>query len=734
MEPKSYTLLLIAEEGGDVRLLQETLAKAKDVRFSLLCTDRVELGIQHLNAGQVDAVLLDVGAPPSILPETISKLQQFAAAAPIVVFSDTSESESILDAVRSGADDVLVKSRLHAEMLSRALRTAIERKRFREGQFQERSHLSKLIAKNADAIVVVGPRGHIRFANPAAEMLFGRRLERLIGAPFGFPLIAGETAEVDILSGNGSRTVAEMRVVDFDWAGESVFLASLRDVSDRKRSEERLRRYERIVDSSSDLILLVDRDFVCREANGAFLKAYPLDPAQVIGRSAEEVFGAAVYAEHLKSGLERSLAGLKHHQQCWLEMHSGDHRFVHIAFYPYNDVDQSIPGAILNMRDLTQTMGLEAQRYHFQKMEAIGTLAGGVAHDFNNLLMGIQGYAALMMLNTDREHPFYQDLQGIKDIVQRAADLTKQLLGFARGGKFDVAPMDMNALARRDLEMFVRTRKEIECHRQYEPALWTIEADRSQMSQVLVNLFVNAWQAMPEGGRLTLRTENAMVENATATAHGVEAGRYIKVSVADTGVGMDALTLQRIFDPFFTTQAPGRGTGLGLASAYGIVRNHMGFIKVSSQKGKGSTFSVYLPASDKPVASAKSIAEHLAKGSEQLLLVDDEDIIREVVKKQLESLGYRVTLARNGLEAVERFARPDAAIDLVILDMIMPGMGGGETFDRLRAIDSRVKVLLCSGYSLEGQAARIMERGCNGFIQKPFSLDTLSRKLRELLD
>jgi PAS domain S-box-containing protein len=650
------------------------------------------------------------------------------------VLSDASESETLLSAVQSGADDVLAKSRLHAEMLSRVLMSAIERKRFRESQFQERSLLNKLIAKNGDAIVVVGPRGHIRFANPAAERLFGRRFERLVGAPFGFPLIAGETAEVDILSGNGNRTVAEMRVVDFDWAGESVFLASLRDVSDRKRSEERLRRYERIVDSSSDLIVLVDRDFVCREANGAFLKAYPPDPAQVVGHPVAEVFGADVYAEHLKAGLERSLAGLEHHQQCWLEMRSGEQRFVHIAFHPYNDADQSIPAAILNMRDLTQTKGLEAQLYHSQKMEAIGTLAGGVAHDFNNLLMGIQGYTALMMLNTDREHPFYDDLQAIRDIVQRAADLTKQLLGFARGGKYDVAPMDLNALARRDLEMFVRTRKEIECQSEYEPAPWTIEADQNQMSQVLVNLFVNAWQAMPEGGRLALKTENVVVQDAVAAAHGVEAGRYVKVSVTDTGMGMDALTLQRIFDPFFTTKAPGRGNGLGLASAYGIVRNHMGFIEVSSQKGRGSTFAVYLPASNKPVASAKTAAAQLAGGSERLMLVDDEDIIREVMKKQLESLGYRVTLARNGLEAVEHFVRPGAATDLVILDMIMPGMGGGETFDRLRAIDPQVKVLLCSGYSLEGQAARIMERGCNGFIQKPFSLEALSKKLRDLLD
>jgi PAS domain S-box-containing protein len=651
-----------------------------------------------------------------------------------VVLSDASESETLLSAVRSGADDVLAKSRLHAEMLSRVLMSAIERKRFRESQFQERSLLNKLIAKNGDAIVVVGPRGHIRFANPAAERLFGRRFERLVGAPFGFPLIAGETAEVDILSGNGNRTVAEMRVVDFDWAGESVFLASLRDVSDRKRSEERLRRYERIVDSSRDLIVLVDRDFVCREANGAFLKAYPPDPAQVVGHPVAEVFGADVYAEHLKAGLERSLAGLEHHQQCWLEMRSGEQRFVHIAFHPYNDADQSIPAAILNMRDLTQTKGLEAQLYHSQKMEAIGTLAGGVAHDFNNLLMGIQGYTALMMLNTDREHPFYDDLQAIRDIVQRAADLTKQLLGFARGGKYDVAPMDLNALARRDLEMFVRTRKEIECQSEYEPAPWTIEADQNQMSQVLVNLFVNAWQAMPEGGRLALKTENVVVQDAVAAAHGVEAGRYVKVSVTDTGMGMDALTLQRIFDPFFTTKAPGRGNGLGLASAYGIVRNHMGFIEVSSQKGRGSTFAVYLPASNKPVASAKTAAAQLAGGSERLMLVDDEDIIREVMKKQLESLGYRVTLARNGLEAVEHFVRPGAATDLVILDMIMPGMGGGETFDRLRAIDPQVKVLLCSGYSLEGQAARILERGCNGFIQKPFSLEALSKKLRDLLE
>jgi CheY-like chemotaxis protein len=252
---------------------------------------------------------------------------------------------------------------------------------------------------------------------------------------------------------------------------------------------------------------------------------------------------------------------------------------------------------------------------------------------------------------------------------------------------------------------------------------------------VLLNLFVNAWQAMPSGGDIFLETENVTLkEEGWDKPYALKQGPYVKVAVADTGVGMDQDTLERIFEPFYTTKEVSRGTGLGLASAYGIIKNHNGMIEVTSEKSQGTTFTIYLPKSAKDFLEEKSAIEQAIKGRETILLVDDEEMVADVGQKMLKKLGYRVILAESGRKAIKKFEKLHSRIDLVILDMIMPEMGGSETFDELKAIAPGIKVLLSSGYSLDGQASQIMKRGCNGFIQKPFNLKHFSQKVREILD
>ncbi|MCE5264603.1 MAG: PAS domain S-box protein [Deltaproteobacteria bacterium] len=390
-------------------------------------------------------------------------------------------------------------------------------------------------------------------------------------------------------------------------------------------------------------------------------------------------------------------------------------------------------------RELAERKGLEAERDLMQakllqseKLEAIGTLAGGIAHDFNNLLMGIEGYASLMLLELDPAHPHYERLKRIEEQVQSGADLTRQLLGFARGGRYEVKPADMNEILEKSSAMFGRTRKEITIQRKLDKDLRTVEVDRSQMVQVLMNLYVNAWQAMPGGGEICLETENVILTDEEALSYSVAPGEYVKITVTDTGTGMDEKTKARIFDPFFTTKEMGRGTGLGLATVYGIIKGHKGTIDVMSEPGRGTTFSIYLPASEKAVVKEKREARPLTRGKETILLADDEKTVLEVSREMLEFLGYRVYAVGSGQEAVAVYLEKQREIDLVILDMIMPGISGGETFDRLRRIDPAVKVLLASGYSINGEAKTIMDRGCNGFIQKPFQMEGLSRKIREI--
>ncbi|MBW2338837.1 MAG: response regulator [Deltaproteobacteria bacterium] len=377
---------------------------------------------------------------------------------------------------------------------------------------------------------------------------------------------------------------------------------------------------------------------------------------------------------------------------------------------------------------------LEAQFQHAQKMEALGTLASGIAHNFNNILMGIQGYASLMLMDIDSGHPHYKRLKGIEQQVQSGSTLTKQLLGYAREGKYEVKPITLNQMVKEVSDTFAMTKKDITVHLDLAEDLHIIKADQGQIRQTLMNLYVNAADAMPRGGDIFLKTVNIADKDMKGKPYTPKPGDYALITITDTGMGMDKNTMERIFDPFFTTKGMSKGTGLGLASVYGIVKAHGGYIDVDSKKGRGTTFSIYLPASDTEGGKQKEIAAEVLKGKEGVLLVDDEDVIIDVSRELLQTLGYEVYVARNGKEAIDTYKANEDKIDMVILDMVMPDMGGGEAYDIMKGINPNIKVLLSSGYSIDGQAAEILDRGCNGFIQKPFNITQLSQKLREILE
>ena len=390
---------------------------------------------------------------------------------------------------------------------------------------------------------------------------------------------------------------------------------------------------------------------------------------------------------------------------------------------------------IVILNDITEQKGMESQLRNAQKMEAIGTLAGGIAHDFNNLLMGVQGHTSLMLLQAESTHPNYTHLKEIEDLVQRGSDLTKQLLAFAREDRQDLRPANLNQIINETAKMFGRTRKEIAVREKYVKDLWPVIIDHGKFKEVMLNLYVNASQAMPGGGDLTLETANTNLDGKDVKPVKMEPGPFVKIMVSDTGIGMDDKIKERIFEPFFTTRELGKGTGLGLASVYGIIKNHGGFIKVDSEKGKGTTFTIYLPATQKDVKKRKNDPNKiLLEGSETILLVDDEKIILNVGREILENMGYRVVVADSGRRAIEVYKENRDQIDMIILDAIMPEMGGNETYEKLKAINPRVKVLLSSGYGINDQAVQILANACDGFIQKPFNMEDLSKSTRAVLD
>jgi len=390
--------------------------------------------------------------------------------------------------------------------------------------------------------------------------------------------------------------------------------------------------------------------------------------------------------------------------------------------------------SIIILSDVTEQKKLEEKLQQAKKMEAIGTLAGGIAHDFNNLLMGIQGNISLMLLDIQEGNSHFEEVRSIERCVDSAAKLTKQLLGFARGGKYVIKATSLNDLIEKLTRMFRRTHKNISFEESYHPGLWAVEVDQGQIEQVMMNLVLNACQAIPEKGTLTIKTENVFLDDRIAHSFDLSSGRFVKISVIDTGVGMTPEIRQRIFEPFFTTKELSEGSGMGLASAFGIVKNHNGFIDSQSEPGRGSVFSVYLPASYFSAMSDSEENVALLKGSETILLVDDESVILDVGRRLLKELGYKVLIARSGKTALRIYTACHEFIDLVLLDIILPEMSGEEIFVQMKKINPDLRVLLSSGYSIDWQARKMIEEGCDGFVQKPFKLKELSVQVRNILE
>jgi two-component system cell cycle sensor histidine kinase/response regulator CckA len=542
--------------------------------------------------------------------------------------------------------------------------------------------------------------------------------------------------------GRKDGSVIDVEVVSHElvFAGRRAELVLANDVTERGRVEVKLRkseeRYRDLVENAHDIIYT-------HELEGNYVsinKAVEL----ITGYSREEALRmnlaqivAPEYLEKAREMIARKLAG-ERVTAYELELIAKDGHRVMIEVNTRLVYQDDIPVCVQGVaRDVTERKQLEEQLRQSQKLEAVGQLAGGIAHDFNNLLTVINGYSDLTIRRIKTEDPLHRNIEEIKKAGERAASLTRQLLAFSRKQVLQPKVLDLNALVSDFGKMLQRLiGEDIELRSVLDPTLGSIKADPGQTEQVIMNLVVNARDAMPEGGKLTIETANVYLDEEYATHHiAVKPGPYVVLAVTDTGTGMDEKTRARIFEPFFTTKEAGKGTGLGLSTVYGIVKQSGGNIWVYSEVGRGTSFKIYLPRVDQGAQEYKRSAdnEEDIQGTETILLAEDDEMVRSLIREVLEGYGYQVLEAANGSVASLICERHQGPIHLLLTDVVMPEMGGRELVDRLAQLRPVMRVLYMSGYTDEAIVHHgILDEGTN-FIQKPFAAQALAHKVREVL-
>ena len=625
----------------------------------------------------------------------------------------------------------------------------------------EREQLLSIFESINEVILVIDPRTYeIIFANKFAEELYGKGL---IGG-----ICYEKLSSLDNPCGHcANETIVELQGKPYQWeygnpALKRDFVATDRmikwpdgrdvkfqlaiDVTDRKRVEQELKEakdfLERIINAISDPVFVKNEKHEWILLNEAFCNFMGYSNEDLIGKSDYDFFPSSEADVFWEKDEIVFRTGQDLNTENFSDRNGVTHTIVTTkSLYVDPTGKRYIVGVI---RDITESeranadrKKLETQLLQAQKMEAVGTLAGGIAHDFNNILQVVLGYSELVLTNEDLPDHFKDDLGKILLAARNGSELVQRLLTFSR--KTEAKPLDLNLnqRVRQNHKFLERTiPKMINIEMVLEDDLADIHADPTQMDQVLMNLSVNARDAMPDGGKLILETANVVIDEDYARSH-LEAkpGRYVVLRVSDTGSGIDKETLEHIFEPFFTTKGLGQGTGLGLAMVFGIVKQHQGFINCYSEVGHGTTFKIYLPAIISLTQSDLPIITSMPQGgTETILLVDDEELIRDLGQRILTKAGYTILTASNGEEALDLYGSNKGNISLVMLDLIMPGMGGKQCLEELLKIDPDVKVLVASGYSADGPTKQALSSGAKGFVAKPFDMRQVLEMVRKTID
>ncbi|MEW6111230.1 MAG: PAS domain S-box protein [Thermodesulfobacteriota bacterium] len=620
-----------------------------------------------------------------------------------------------------------------------------------EEALKESEERFRILAEGAFEGLVITREGRILDANRTYCEMVGYELHELIGKEVK-DFVAPEFLEITLahnLSGSeeqyesavahksGRAIPVEVKGKAIPYGGSIARITALRDLTAKRKAEEAQKRLFTAIEQAAEGMVITDRQGTIQYVNPAL--------ERITGYTQDEIIGEN--PRLFKSG-EHDAAFYK---QMWETITSGeiwsgrivnrrkDGTLYHeeATISPVRDAFGKITNFVAVKRDITEHMELSRQLLQAQKMEAIGTLAGGIAHDFNNLLQVILGYSELILSDEQLPSAYKDDLERINQAGRNGADLVQRMLTFSRKTEIKPKPLNLNHRISQVEKLLSRTiPKMIDIEMVLAEDLEVINADPIQMEQVIMNLAVNARDAMPEGGKLVIHTANVRLDEVYARTHlGARPGPYVLLSVSDTGIGMDKETLDHVFEPFFTTKGVGEGTGLGLATVYGIVKQHGGYIMCYSEPDKGTTFKLYFPALVAETTAEVKVPRLMPRGgSETVLLVDDEELVRDLGTRILRRAGYTVLTATNGIEALELYVSQPGIISLVILDLIMPEMGGKQCLEELLKIDPWAKVLVASGYAQSGPARAATQAGAKGFVGKPYDITELLKTVRDVLD
>ena len=751
MVVRSPSTILIVEDDPGIAELEK--GRLEDVGYRIILAGNATDAIAALRATPVDLILLDYRLPGGV--DGLDFFTQVRTAGfdlPVILVTGFSNEATVIRALRAGVRDFVTKSVEYLDYLPDAVDRVLRQVRTESRLAESEARLASIISSAKDAILVSGSDHRITLFNAAAEHMFrcsaaeaiGQAVTRFIPPDFAGDDVqgAGDSARFTFRLRTGTHGVRadgevfplEASVSQAHEGGRKFYTIVVRDITERTRAEARIREQAALLDQARDAILVRDLDDNVLYWNRGAEYLYGWTVAEALGRSVGEMFSDAPSLERVahRAVLETGE---------WtgeIQQVAKDGRALVIESRRtlLRDAAGRPTSILIINTDNTEKKKLETQLQHTQRLEAIGVLASGVAHDFNNLLTVISGYSEMLLAQTRPDTPAYPMLREIAKAGDSATALTQQLLAFGRKQILSPRVLNLNGLVAETEKMLRRLiGADVELTTVLEPSLGSVMADAGQIDQVLINLVVNARDAMPTGGGVTLATRNTAVDPEYARQHvGVTAGSYVVLAVTDTGCGMDEATQARILEPFFTTKEVGKGTGLGLAMVHGIVTQSGGFIEVESAPGRGTRFQIYLPRVDGTAAEGGAHPAAKAQGgSETVLLVEDETRVRELGHLALRSVGYNVLEAPDGEQALRLVARHPGPIHLLVTDVVMPRMSGRVLADQLTLARPNVKVLYISGYTDEALARHGVPTPGTAFLQKPFTPGSLARTVRDLL-